>query len=54
MKTVYVQFKDAIYNYYTLVNALLNEQEIMRYFKGRIFDMGCENFQRCIDAKILD
>ena len=56
MKTVYVQFKNEIYNYYTSVNGLLSDSEILKYFKGKLFNLGdslLDNLQRCVNAEII-
>lgn len=52
MKIVLVQFGNEIYNYCTTVNGLLADNEIVKYFKGKIISLGGE-LQRCVNAEII-
>ena len=53
-KTANVFFKDSKYNYSTSVNANVSDANIVKYFKGQIFNLGNvqDNLQRCIDCII--
>lgn len=53
-KTAYVRFKDPSYDYRTSVNAELTDAEIVRYFKGKLFNLGHieDNVQICIECNV--
>jgi hypothetical protein len=51
-KTANVQFADPSYNYRTSVNGSQTDEEIVRYFKGQVFNLGIDhdNVQLCIEC----
>jgi len=53
-KTAYVQFKDPAYNYRTSVNGELSDEEIIKYFKGQVFNLGHidDDVQLCIECNV--
>lgn len=54
-KTAHVKFANPKYNYSTSVNGKLTDEEIIRYFKGQIFNMGTpthDSLQRCVDCVV--
>ena len=53
-KTAYVQFKDPSYNYRTSVNGELSDEEIVKYFKDKPFNLGSveDNVQICIECTV--
>ena len=56
LKTAKVIFENPEYNYVTSVNGKLSDEEIIKYFKGKIFNLGTvgDNLQKCIDCKIIE
>lgn len=66
LKTAYIQFKDAKYNYTTSVSGKLTDVEIKQYFEGVSFNLGGifydhetgeeierDNLQICIKCDII-
>ena len=54
-KAAYVKFADPAYNYSTSVNGKLSDAEIIKYFKGQVFNLGHleDDLQVCIDCEVL-
>ena len=54
-KTANVWFADSKYNYKTRVNSTLPDEEIIKYFKDKIFNMGevdKDDLQKCIECTV--
>lgn len=53
-KTAYVQFKDPSYNYRTSVNGQQTDEEIIKYFKGQVFNLNIDHddVQLCIECSV--
>jgi hypothetical protein len=54
-KTAHVKFKDSKYNYSTSVNGKLSDEEVVAYFKGKVFNLGHadrDDVQQCIDCEV--
>jgi len=53
-KGVLVKFEDSKYNYKTSVNANRDDESIIKYFVGQIFNLGNveDNCQKCIEIEI--
>ena len=53
-KSAYVQFENPKYNYHTSVNGKQSDAEIVKYFKGKMFNLGCilDNMQKCIACDV--
>ena len=54
-KTANIWFTDSKYNYKTRVNSTLSDEEIIKYFKGKIFNLGQgdkDDLQKCIECTI--
>jgi len=54
-KIVNVRFADSKYNYKTSVNGKQTDEEIIKYFKGKIFNMGQvhkDDLQKCIECTV--
>ena len=54
-KTANVWFADTKYNYKTSVNGKQTDEEIIKYFKGKIFNLGQvdkDDLQKCIECTI--
>jgi hypothetical protein len=53
-KTAYVQFSDSKYDYRTSVNGKLSDEEIIRYFKHQIFNLGsiADDVQVCMNCTV--
>lgn len=55
LKKANVFFADSKYNYSTSVNGKLSDEEIIKYFKGNVFNLGHadkDNVQECIDCTV--
>lgn len=51
MKTVKVIFEDTKYNYTTSVNSKVSFDDVVSYFVGQWFNVGCgedDNMQKCV------
>ena len=46
-KTAHVKFADSKYNYSTSVNGKLSDEEIIKYFKGKVFNLGHADHDDC-------
>jgi len=53
-KTANVRFTDNKYDYKTSVNGKLSDTEIIKYFKGQVFNMGNvrDDLQKCIECTV--
>ena len=53
-KTANVQFADPKYNYSTSVNGEVSDEQIIKYFKGQMFNLGNvqDNVQQCTDCTV--
>jgi hypothetical protein len=53
-KTANVKFKNPKYNYSTSVNGKLSDADIIKYFKGTVFNLGFlnDNLQTCIECTV--
>lgn len=54
LKAAHVKFKDSKYNYVTSVNGKLSDEEIIKYFKNKWFNLGHieDDMQKCIDCEV--
>jgi len=55
LKKANVFFADSKYNYSTSVNGKLSDEEIIKYFKGNVFNLGHadkDNVQECTDCTV--
>lgn len=53
-KVAHVKFADEKYNYSTSVNGQVSDEDIIKYFKGQMFNLGTveDNMQKCIDCTV--
>jgi hypothetical protein len=53
-KTAFVQFDNSKFNYRTSVNGKLSDDEIIKYFKGNMFNLGhlTDQVQKCIECTV--
>jgi len=53
-KTANVRFADTKYNYKTSVNGKLSDEEIIKYFKGQVFNLGNvqDDLHVCIECTV--
>lgn len=54
LKSASVQFADSKYNYFTSVNGKLSDEDIVKYFKNKWFNLGHieDDMQKCIDCTV--
>jgi len=53
-KTAHVKFADPKYNYSTSVNGKLSDEEVISYFKGKVFNLGHieDDMQKCVECEV--
>ena len=54
-KCANIIFADPKYNYSTSINGCVSDEDIKKYFKGQLFNMGQadnDNMQICIDCTV--
>lgn len=53
-KVAHVKFADSKYNYSTSINGQVSDEDIIKYFKGQMFNLGTveDNMQKCIDCTV--
>jgi hypothetical protein len=54
LKKANVSFADPKYNYSTSVNGEVSDEQIIKYFKGQMFNLGNvqDNVQQCTDCTV--
>ena len=54
LKSASVQFADSKYNYITSVNGKLSDEDIVKYFKNKWFNLGNvqDDMQKCIECTV--
>ena len=54
LKAASVKFKDSTYNYITSVNGKLRDEDIVKYFKNKWFNLGSieDDMQKCIECTV--
>lgn len=56
LPSVYIEFEESNFNYYTNVSTNVSKDSVIKYFLGNFFNVGIypnENLQKCIKVTYL-